>query len=190
MWYSVLDDGECPIMRWHESSIFAELDLGKATMEFRLVYQGPLHADRGTDEARQARRKHKHAIRRRFHEQLTELWNRDTRLVVLKQNRLAHEPESYLEYAGKMHEAAGIQWVPIVSDGVGAACSLDILFLRHEPKGGIIQSGDLDNRIKTLFDALRIPDKSEIPDEVSLSPENEPKPFFCLLSNDKLITEF
>jgi len=65
---------------------------------------------------------------------------------------------------------------------------LDILFLRHEPKGGIIQSGDLDNRINTLFDALRIPNQSQIPDTVD--PANEPSPFFCLLSDDKFIAEF
>jgi len=51
-----------------------------------------------------------------------------------------------------------------------------------------VQSGDLDNRINTLFDAMRIPDSNQIPDEVIA--QNEPDPFFCLLSNDKLVAEF
>jgi hypothetical protein len=66
---------------------------------------------------------------------------------------------------------------------MGSACSLSILFLRHEPQGGIIQSGDLDNRINTLFDALRIPDELQIPDDIAL--EDQPNPFFvyCQTTN-------
>jgi hypothetical protein len=36
-------------------------------------------------------------------------------------------------------------------------CSLQILFLRHDPPGSVIHAGDLDNRVKTLIDALRMP---------------------------------
>ena len=78
--------------------------------------------------------------------------------------------------------------MPLVQERIGIVCSLNILFLRHEPKGGIIQSGDLDNRIKTLFDALRIPKEKEVPDDAQ--PSEQPNPFFCLLSDDRLITDF
>jgi hypothetical protein len=34
---------------------------------------------------------------------------------------------------------------------------LNILFLRADIPGKVVQSGDIDNRLKTLFDALRMP---------------------------------
>jgi hypothetical protein len=63
-------------------------------------------------------------------------------------------------------------------------CSLDILFLRYDQPGQtLIQSGDIDNRIKTIFDALRIPK----PGEYCGEPQAEENPFFCLLEDDSLI---
>jgi hypothetical protein len=39
------------------------------------------------------------------------------------------------------------------------SCSIDILFLHRDAPGRIVRSGgDIDNRIKVLFDALRVPD--------------------------------
>jgi hypothetical protein len=67
---------------------------------------------------------------------------------------------------------------------------LDFLFLRKEPAGYIIdrESGDLDNRLKVLFDALRMPKEQEIPDKDW--PFVNEIPFFCLLEDDALITGF
>lgn len=66
-------------------------------------------------------------------------------------------------------------------------CELDILFLRREPPGAVVNhGGDIDNRIKILFDALRIPQS-----EKEL-PANEDIPggtiLFCLMEDDGLIT--
>ena len=65
------------------------------------------------------------------------------------------------------------------------------MFLRREPIGNMVfnRGGDIDNRIKALFDALRMPEKpDELPD--SAMPEDSEKPFFCLLESDRLITSF
>ncbi len=185
---------EYPFVWIHESRDYAELDLGEPIMEFRLTYQGPLYADRGLDDKRQSRLIHQHQIRKHFHAQLAELWRLDSRLKRFTEKNIhIADPNgvtshSRLEEFVKLHESNGIKWVPLVTDHWGVACGLDILFLRHEPKGGIIQSGDLDNRITTLFDAMRIPKPNQMPDDVVL--QNEPDPFFCLLSDDKLIAEF
>jgi hypothetical protein len=137
-----------------------------------------------------------HHIRRRIHEQLAELWRLDPRLRWLT-NKNIHETDAVLgittdssrvDKMSHRFEKLGIKWMPLINDTWGVACILNILFLRHEPKGGIIQSGDLDNRIVTLFDALRIPDENQLPEDVIV--QNEPNPFFCLLENDKLIAEF
>jgi hypothetical protein len=72
--------------------------------------------------------------------------------------------------------------------GLQIVCSLDILFLRPDYPGEVIKSGDIDNRLKTLFDALRIPG----PDANELGgclPEADEDPLYCLLEDDALITE-
>jgi hypothetical protein len=154
-----------------------------------------IHQKTGEEDVRQSRLLHKQIIRRDFHNQLNELWKVDSRLKNYARrypvSAATGETEvltSYLDDYSKLNEMGGVRWAPLVADRWGAVCSLDILFLRHEPKGGIIQSGDLDNRIKTLFDALRMPKSNEIPDD--WESQNEPSPFFCLLSDDKLITQF
>jgi hypothetical protein len=53
--------------------------------------------------------------------------------------------------------------------------------------GRIIQGGDIDNRLKTLFDGLRIP--KELKEIGGVPIEDDEKPFFCLLQDDALITE-
>lgn len=65
---------------------------------------------------------------------------------------------------------------------------MHITLLRPEEPGSIVtQTGDIDNRLKTLFDALRMPHKSsEIPSEAT--PENTDKPFYCLFEDDNLIS--
>jgi hypothetical protein len=73
------------------------------------------------------------------------------------------------------------QFVPLVREQLSLLCSLDILFLRPDVPGKAIQSsGDIDNRLKTLFDALRMPQN-----DTELGPYASPgegeEPFYCLL---------
>jgi hypothetical protein len=66
-------------------------------------------------------------------------------------------------------------------------CHLGILFLRPGLPGKLVSQGrDIDNRIKTLFDALRVPGPGELA---------EPDPPWqgvtcCLLEDDSLISGF
>ncbi len=76
---------------------------------------------------------------------------------------------------------------PIVRKSLGLACALDILFLRQEEPGQLVlQGGDIDGRMKTLFDALRMPTKDE-EDAANMTPTANP--LQCLLENDSLITD-
>jgi hypothetical protein len=44
-----------------------------------------------------------------------------------------------------------------------SGAELDIILLRQQAKGGLVgQGGDIDNQLKTLFEALRIPSKAEV----------------------------
>ena len=77
-------------------------------------------------------------------------------------------------------------FVPLITTRLNLICHLDVLFLRSDPAGSLIsQGGDIDNRIKTLFDALQIPDGNQLPAE---KPDDDEAPFFCVLEDDALIT--
>jgi hypothetical protein len=63
----------------------------------------------------------------------------------------------------------------------------EIVMLRPARAGGLIRAGgDIDNQLKTLFDALRAPQSlQEIPAQDS--PGHQEDPFFCLLDDDERI---
>jgi len=152
----------------------------------------------------------KHDIRKQIHKQLAELWNTHPTLknmnsyvrpvkipgsvpgsvnvnIVIARGEEGDEGKTFVETMAAQFNRCGYGFVPLVSEKLNFVCSLDILFLRRENPGELIkQGGDIDNRIKTLFDALRIPkDCNEI---VGL-PDPDETPFFCLMEDDSLVTE-
>lgn len=155
---------------------------GLEEVQFRLVYQGKLHAASPSE----TRVKEKHAIRKSLHRQLSELWK--------VRPFLKHYPERDKRVFERFVRC-GYRFVPLIGSGGGpdifrppVACALDILFLRRDHPGDLIRSGgDIDNRVKVLFDALRMPqDCNELGGETPAPGED---PFFCLLEDDRLITE-
>src|SRR5687767_2319015 len=96
------------------------------------------------------------------------------------------ESYSLVELMGVRHERCGQRYVPLVNSSYGIACALDILFLRRDQPGNLIRpGGDLDNRVKVLFDALRMPQNC---DEVVKAEGEDPNdPIFVLLEDDNLI---
>lgn len=160
------------------------------TMEFRLVYGGE---DLKPASHRRNRVREKHEVRRYLHPQLQQLWATDP---LLRFYNLPHHLEP--GYIGRVidHETTITKlagqyegFVPLVNDFLGTTCDLDILYLRPQKPGGIIQSGtgDIDNHLKTLFDALAIPPRGQVPTREE-GGEPDPSPFFVLLSDDSLIT--
>jgi hypothetical protein len=86
----------------------------------------------------------------------------------------------------KMHSHYGFNFVPLVTAELHLLCSLDFLILRPDPLQDI-RSADIDNRVKTLIDALSIPDVNQRYDQ--RQPDTEYTPFYCLLENDRLVTK-
>ena len=80
-------------------------------------------------------------------------------------------------------------FVPLVTAETDAVAELTVTILRPEPPGGLItQGGDIDNRMKTLFDAITMPrHQNALPKDAAPSTEEEPF-FFCVLEDDNLIT--
>ena len=162
-------------------------------MEFHLVYAGDLLKSSGNNERRTWE---KHAIRRHLHEQLKRLWethaalkNYAARTIEIDDNGgQLNPPKPFLEYLAHGYSRAGIGFIPLMTEANGLVCQLEILLLRPEGPGAIVDSaGDLDNRMKTLIDALKIPENASQMKKRA-SDEPDPNPMYCLLQDDKLIT--
>jgi hypothetical protein len=79
----------------------------------------------------------------------------------------------------------GCEYLPLVRSNLHLCCELDVLFLRQQDPGALIsQGGDLDNRIKTLLDALRMPSK----DEQDRSGQPDGSKLYCLMESDTLVS--
>lgn len=167
-------------------------------MEFRLTYQGPLKSTQKDPVSNQAdaRAEHKHEIRRVFHKQLKKLWNSVPHLILGKGTGPGHLivnshsemlPRTAMSLANRF-EKFGYKFVPLVTEDIGLIVSLDILYIRNSKPGRIVSAGDIDNRLKTLFDALRMPHNENELGKYKAPAEDE-KPFYCLLEDDDLISK-
>ncbi len=159
-------------------------------MHLTLTYRGSLHAQSSGD----TRKNEKQAIRREFHKQMLDLWETYPALdgiigkwrTLGKAEQIRNGPNDFVT----AYDIGRFRFVPLVTKRSFLCCELEILFLRKEPAGYIIdrESGDIDNRLKVLFDALRMPKEQEIPDKDW--PYVNENPFFCLLEDGALITGF
>ncbi|MGQ0533939.1 MAG: hypothetical protein ACT4OF_14800 [Caulobacteraceae bacterium] len=172
-------------------------------MKLTLTFDGELPSANG---ARRTAKKWE--LRRAFHEQLTELWDVSPVLQHAKTLAVPTHGGAFVmvdQYHGlpkrelnqsfgptekiKLFDPItkhGRKFVPLVRNSAALVCSVDILFLRREEPGRVIkQGGDLDNRIKTLLDGLRMPEHIE---EMEHSGEL-PAPMNCLLEDDVLVTD-
>ncbi len=148
-------------------------------MEFRLIYEGPLRGQ-GAKSA------HKWDIRRALHPQLQRLWQ--TRpLVDAAPTLLAHPAKP--KTVSVIIEKGGRLFAPLVTQRLDLYAEVSVLLFRQQPRGTLItDGGDIDNRLKTLLDGLRVPHGSM---EGQLEDVNapDPAPFFCLLEDDSLVTK-
>jgi hypothetical protein len=143
-------------------------------MEFTLYYRGPLKANGGP--------KDKHALRRHFHTQLKRLWQQ----YPLKAFEQMVGPKRVGQNLWLIRPVHDFRFAPLVAAENHLVAELDILLLRPEPPGSIItQGGDIDNRIKTLLDVLKVPEQNALPREAL--PSDDEEPLFCLLEDDALI---
>jgi hypothetical protein len=162
-----------------------------AVLEFRLTYQGLLMStSNNTPQAA-----HKHDIRKSFHPQLKRLWeivphlNAPQKVIWPTQIWVGSrppEPPPRSEVLAAKHTFNAFNFVPLVTEELSLICGIEILYLRPGYPGEIVHAGDVDNRIKTLFDALRIPQSGQLGTDTM--PSEDEKPFYVLLEDDKLVT--
>jgi len=154
-------------------------------VNFVIRYRGPLPSNGNAED--------KHRIRVVIHPQLQTLCTHEP---LLKQALEPNLPEGRmrgsdvdvprpLEALFWFARLNGFQVVPLIHRPHELACSLEVMFLRRERPGAILRGGDLDNRLKTLFDALRMPQTAA---EVGASAREADERLYCLLQDDSLVT--
>jgi hypothetical protein len=156
-------------------------------VNFILRYRGPLSTSRSHAP------NDKHRVREYLHPQLAELCRTqpfyqkaqipDLPAAELKGPEAVNIPPHTDFYCVPL---GGYEFVPLISRNGGVVCQLDITWFRREEAGKIVDGGDIDNRLKTLFDGLRMPlDEKEIIEPASPNDARR----YCLLQDDRLITK-
>jgi len=138
-----------------------------------LTYTGLLLA--ATDS--KTRNPNKNDIRWHFSKQLTTL------LVYGDFSRLPQEAGKS-PVLGETKKFKGVNFMPVVPKSALLMCNLSIRIERRERPGLLIHDGDIDNRLKTIFDALKMPQN----DNEVVSPDGVlPNKCVCLLEDDSMI---
>lgn len=148
-------------------------------MHFTLTYQGKLKTNGNASQ--------KHELRKFFHKQLKRLWVIDPYLSEwvtfdddaqpVKMMSVIEAKNSYLPY---------YSFIPLITKELRVQCALEVKFFRPTSQSG--QESDMDNLLKTLLDGLQQPDSINQLGSYS-QPEADEKPFYTLLSDDRLITK-
>lgn len=165
-----------------------DAEKGGSEMEFRLTYEGELKSGRD-DPKGKARAPDKHRLRMHFHRQLRQLWNSHPTLKELNRHPYGGRP-TYVEWASQNFAIGDppVHFVPLATRNLRLLCKLEVLMLRPNPPGEALS--DIDNKLKTVFDALSRPATAQ---QLwgNASPETrEPneEPIYVLLEDDKLIS--
>ena len=145
----------------------------------------------------------KHHIRLAFHSQLKMLWTLPPLSYCSSYKeektswteRYCDEPDPGTFDFGSLPyvvtETNGFKFVSLVHKSLAVVAEIDVRLLFPSPESlspASIVARDVDNKLKTLFDGLRIPQQSqEIPEK--WMPEAGQNPLFCLLEDDSLIAK-
>ena len=142
-------------------------------MRFTLVYQGDLPPSGNSQE--------KWRIRREIEPQLRKLWTVPPFDGVAKYKDQSYQPDTC--YVGK--KVGAVEYIPCISSRLEMRAELQIRLLSAAMPGGLMQYGDIDNRLKTLLDALSIPTLQQMPKNPETDTDGR---MFCLLEDDRLVT--
>lgn len=122
-------------------------------------------------------------MRLSFHNQLARLWGEHP-FEVLKE----WEDSNFAAGAPNfIRRVSGVNFVPFYDERkVGIAVGLEINLLSGQPKDApkVISAGDLDNRIKSVIDALHPPQKDSLSQELTALNR-----VYCLMSDDEAVKE-
>jgi hypothetical protein len=170
-----------------------DFERAERSMQFHLTYEGPLKPSGNNNR----NTTNKHAIRRALHPQLKRLWEVERNLRAIGERAIdglefrgtGRPGPSFLKHLAENRPLKDYRFVPLASEELCLWCGLDILYLRPSPPGQIFQQGDIDNRIKTLFDALKRPTQLQELGNPYPPPGLDETPFYVLLDDDSLVAK-
>lgn len=146
-------------------------------MKFRLLYEGPL------PPRQRVKLGDIHTIRMTFHPQIKALWDHSPFSASKDWLRENGPPGEYAIW----ERANDVLFSPLISKKDHLMCELDITLLRQQAPGQLLgEGGDIDNRLKTLFDALRKPSTQEA-QTAQIAKRADDDPIHCLLQDDSLV---
>jgi hypothetical protein len=157
---------------------------------FTLTYSG--HLPSGNKDSKS---EVKHAIRQHFSWQIYNKWQRTKALndyLQMSPPLFEHRAGQWCKPQGEDDpnpffrvQKCGLTLYPLVTAHNRLSCELEIWMSVWEPSL-LSPSGDIDNRIKVVFDALRLPEYDhEIPEEM-----RNGGTLYCLLEDDSMIRKF
>jgi len=143
-------------------------------VELTLFYRGSLVSN--------GRRDDKQRLRRCFHEQLAVFWSQGP-IREIAESLLSFDPDE-----GHLARVGQFEFAPLVLRKHCAWVALEVQMLRPGPISGVVgKSGDIDNQMKTLLDALAVPPETQLPEDDH--PRGDESPFYCLLEDDSLVSD-
>jgi len=143
-------------------------------MRFTLFYDGDLPPNGNAAQ--------KNDIRAALHPQIKDLWA-DPGLSEIKD---VIDP-NVTNGGQHLTTRNGFTFASVVHRHYHLRARINIFMQRSGPAGHLIDGGDIDNRLKTLFDALAVPaNQQQIPQRWNPAPHQAP--LHCLLEDDRLIT--
>jgi hypothetical protein len=167
--------------------------IGDEAVEFTLRYEGVLPTANGNTRVLEKQR-----MREDFHFQLKQLWQHDSALTNVKGLQIGELISNRVVPAKPLTEFTRPHYgvfvgrfcvIPIITRHNGLVCHLDIQLLRNGAPGDLVRNGgDIDGRLKVIFDALRMPHNAgELAGSEPAGSANEP--LYCVLEDDSLITK-
>ncbi len=151
-------------------------------MKFRLVFYGDLRPKQQIGLAEV------HRVREQFRPQLRNLW----RLTPLSESGGVRRLPPTNGDIGIFENVSGVTFAPLVTARWDTYAELEVFLIRQSSNRSVLQDGgDIDNRLKTLFDALRMPTSSEVQTLRSQSPDvlADTDAYDVLLQDDALVTK-
>lgn len=142
-------------------------------MKFKLIYQGEvkIHPKKRTQ--------HIHAIRQQLAPQMAKL------LSIPPYSKICDfiSGKNGLKKKDIVRHVGGIDFIPVISPSLNLLAELDVQLMHPELLG--TPRADIDNRMKTLLDALRRPqNEHEVPDNAERGGK-----MHVLLDDDHLVTK-
>jgi hypothetical protein len=92
------------------------------------------------------------------------------------------------EQIARRFQKHGYRFVPLVTRALDVSCHNGLLYLRPGAAGGIIRRQDIDNRIKTLFDGLKMPGDAQDLGAYTSPAAGRTTPSSAFVEDDSLIT--